>query len=421
MYNSTPTKAAVTAISLTLFSFPFIYYLERFSGAPGQIFTIPYRISILAAFIVLFVSANRFSKVDFQWYRVALALFLACYFLRLYFDLYLEKVYALNDSWTYFLYFFIFACTPFAVLTLSKIDLERVLHLTLSSGKLLAGLSVAMGLFYSRDLIGTHYTYYRSDGAINPITLGHMGTTLVLLVAGPRLINDFDNSLISRFKWAVLLDLALLCLGIATILLASTRSPVIALVACSAILLWKFGSSRLLIGLISLGAVGIWLQAGISQLFSRTGSSLFERFGSAVTNRFEDRTIIFSEAFDKFLTAPFFGASAFVRGDYPHNLLIEAFMATGMAGGVLFALSSGFAIFSGRKLLSSNKAFALVYVLFIQYSILGMSSGALWGSGQWWLLLLLTFAMLDDVESRGVSLNFPSNRHSGAILEKRRH
>lgn len=94
-------------------------------------------------------------------------------------------------------------------------------------------------------------------------------------------------------------------------------------------------------------------------------------------------------AIDQAVRNPLLG-SAYTElqtGQYPHNLLLESFMALGVVGGVLLlfiCLRAGF-----RAAVRLRLGELLLPLLFVQYFVGAQFSSSLWGAEAFWAIVVL--------------------------------
>ncbi len=101
---------------------------------------------------------------------------------------------------------------------------------------------------------------------------------------------------------------------------------------------------------------------------------------------------------------PIFGDYVEVRKthSYPHNLIIEAFLATGIIGGFLFLIIY-FGSFYQSVVLLGNESTNLMACLFIQYFVFSFFSGAIWSSNVYWCLVLVIIGLYTQHQKRTIS------------------
>jgi O-antigen ligase len=114
------------------------------------------------------------------------------------------------------------------------------------------------------------------------------------------------------------------------------------------------------------------------------------------------REKLLKKGFDAFIDNPFFGKSmlfdkGLFKGSYPHNLIIEAFMATGLLGGLffLFYIIKCFKI--SIKLIINNSQISWISLFFFQFLIFAMFSGNLFKSYLFWYSSILIITVSSEI------------------------
>lgn len=78
-----------------------------------------------------------------------------------------------------------------------------------------------------------------------------------------------------------------------------------------------------------------------------------------------------------------------VYRQHPHNVVVEAFLAMGVSGGVLFCFALSYCTLRALRLVFSRDSWSWIGFLFLQYLVFGMLSGSLYQSEQFWCLMAL--------------------------------
>ena len=174
------------------------------------------------------------------------------------------------------------------------------------------------------------------------------------------------------------------------VIIACSRGPFLVLLICFFFVLIHFRVRIIkLITLIFLPLAYFITTSSIYDSLSSIGfATIINRFES---NDISARSSYYSEALNTFNNNLFFGGPFLLQkgnaiGSYPHNFFIESLMT----GGIFFFTLFVILIFFGFKSLIKNfrtKSFTFIDILFLQYFLLGMSSGALWSSKIFWFLL----------------------------------
>jgi O-antigen ligase len=97
------------------------------------------------------------------------------------------------------------------------------------------------------------------------------------------------------------------------------------------------------------------------------------------------------DAWREYLDHPWFGSSIVERNAliYPHNAIVEAFMATGTFGGSAFALLVLAAIYRAVRLIRRDPGTAWIPICFFQQLIGAMFSGGLYGNVPLWGMMAI--------------------------------
>jgi O-antigen ligase len=151
--------------------------------------------------------------------------------------------------------------------------------------------------------------------------------------------------------------------------------------------------------LISVFAVGTVFAVAISPeiLFSENG--VLSRFSTISTGLSADnatlgRIIAFQGAFDQFLSSPLWGSSIEekITGFYPHNVILEALMATGIVGGLPFIAFTLWALVCAWRLARNASRHLWIGILAAQYFFGSMLSGSIYTSNTMWVLAALVLS-----------------------------
>jgi hypothetical protein len=240
---------------------------------------------------------------------------------------------------------------------------------------------------------------------LNPISVGHMGVTTLLAC-----IALLPQIRLTWVRLAVLIGLG--GVGIYMAVLGASRGPIVAMVAAVGFLVCVKYRKWWIIVPVVLPLLWLLIEpllADAGMLEALRLSTILNALQSGdagydVTSNLRLESI--GEAWDRFTSNPLFGSRFDLEGGgYPHNLWIEAGMAMGIAGLVLI---------SGCLLISLRRAWQLVELdhwllplLFVQYTVGAMFSGAIWGSGPFWTVLApLLVAAHGAARTRPAALSF---------------
>lgn len=227
--------------------------------------------------------------------------------------------------------------------------------------------------------------------SLNPIALGHLGVTGILIGIAVLLSK-------SRSRFEAMLALVAISTGLIVMVLANSRGPALALAAP---IIFFFLAKRQYGKLIVLVFFCLSLLAGQGM-----GKQEGDSFLNAFLGRFSDlqtgsdqsadiRAGSFQGAFNQFLGSPFLGDALeeSTTGFYPHNLLIEAYMSTGIIGGIPFTLLIIAALTSSWRLLRDRSGEYWVGLIALQYIVGSQFSGSLYQSAAMWVAIALVIAV----------------------------
>lgn len=215
---------------------------------------------------------------------------------------------------------------------------------------------------------------------LNPITLGHLCSVSILVFIS---VLRNRSSLASR-----ILSFASIILATYLLLKTGSRGPLISLtvslIIFGGINFFATSSSK-----VRMAIVGIGLLLSSSLALAYSNGILFRLDATNLGMSASIRISLMTFAWEQFLSQPIFGSGLVeqVSRFYPHNLVIESFMATGIIGGVVFLM---LCLLSLKRacLLLPNPSFAIFGLFFIYYATSGMFSGAIYSVSAFWISLV---------------------------------
>lgn len=227
---------------------------------------------------------------------------------------------------------------------------------------------------------------------LNPISLGHLGVTLAVFSVW-RLMHR-DKGIKRRWQGNSLLMTGIL-LGFYIMVAANSRGPIIAASCCFLFIIASSNLRRKSILLLMGACIVILSFPLITYLDEALGISAFDRLFSSDVATDSSRQLLYEGAFREFSMSPFTGGGLEVRGlqTYPHNLVMEAFMATGIFGGLFFLLLIVCLSLSTFRLYKKNPEGGWIPLLFVQYLIASQFSGAIYSSTYFWLAVGLLIGL----------------------------
>ncbi len=236
---------------------------------------------------------------------------------------------------------------------------------------------------------------YDANSTVNTINYGQMGCAMCIIS-----IYGFVEK---KFSYSKLIFPLLFVLGIISIMKAGSRSPILVLaIVCAFFIFSRLGTFKgvILFGIVS---VAVWVLFGFLAKFAdQMDSGLLLRLANTVEERdTSGRDKIYANAIQIIKEHPIFGSYYFVksgvaRGSYPHNFFLEAFMTTGLVGGIPFVIMIFIALFKSYKFLKMKHASSWMILMFLQLLVYGMFSSNLFSSQDFWALSLFVLGITQN-------------------------
>ena len=239
---------------------------------------------------------------------------------------------------------------------------------------------------------------------INAISISVNGGLIVLI----SLAFIFHKKSFAEFKKYKFFIYSSALLGFLNLFLGGSRGPLIAIALLSLLI---FLQKKIIIESLSLGkAFKLFIGAGsllllIFILFFSLSREIFvlrRIFNDGQFVLFEDsnRVQLYNSAWNQFLSSPLIGDRYYevITKTYPHNLILESLMATGLVGTFFLMLTLVLLLlifFSNRKRFSHSSV--ILYLCFY-WLMCDFVSGSIWGNTDFWIFSALAIC---------VSYNFP--------------
>lgn len=354
-------------------------------------------IMLISLFLIFSSDFKQLKSIKFSISQLAFFLFWGVYLVRLIFDLYLFPIYIRSENVdvTKILSFTIFMCIlpNLAIfinrnnLDLKSINFKFLYWLVLESIVVLFLLlwhfkTNLIMVFANRSMI----THGDSIFPLNPIFLSRLGASLILVI----LLNYSEIKTYGLYK-----VILYFILGLFLLFIGGSRGPLISLTIVICLILFsRLNSLKVYIYVLIVGIL-VYLFSSNFQLFEL---DIFKRILNNDIDSF-DRMGHWQSAISQFLNNPFFGDKIFDNylGSYPHNILLEILMSTGLLGFLLFVLSIKSAsiklfnnIFKVNSNLKSISALCLLNFLF------SLSSSSIYYSVEFWNLTGLLLFLPKD-------------------------
>jgi O-antigen ligase len=372
---------------LTLAGFQIVTFLPG-SAADSRVYTVPFRLGV--AILTLAILLTAAAKYGFRFHLspavLAVGVFWILYSGRLFLNLGVgTEVTSLKASDLVQYAYGICLLGFLALVMVREADIYEpwALRLTILALLLASLLSIRYILTNRLKTVvgGTVY----GNQILNHITLGHTGASLVVL-GGYLMLRRRGSS------WARWGGAALIAVGLVVVVLSVSRGAVVALLVVMMPLLWfgwRSGRRTAVTIILLLGAV-----VGVVAVVSLTSWGLRIEDAFAKVNLLHGssttvREALITRSLREFEDHPLYGCCINVPGYhlYPHNIVVESFLATGFLGGVPLVTAILIACWRAIGLVRNRSELAWIGLLFLQYLIGALASGSLYSSYVFWSLL----------------------------------
>ncbi len=354
-------------------------------------------LAILYVLMLLYLSYNR--DVTYSWRTpvdMLLLLFMVWYFGRVIVDLYIfdKQQIIFSNNFTVIFFFINATLLPFFALKLTKPD-EFDWKKIQSAFVIIGTFALLISLY---NVLNFNPDNFTPDGRVNAnetldtIGYGHLAVSVVIVA-----VSMFINS--NKKVTKLVLTFPVL-FGVFTTLLAGSRSPLLALLICVIIYIILMRKWNMLIfSAIALLLLFVFMEQ-IDDYFQDMGVISIERFynslfdqKSAAEDLTSERNILYEVGLAKFKENPLLG-SGFInfRGvdqPYIHNFILEAFMFTGLIGGIIFIIISVISLINAGRLIRMDKKYLFLSMLFYQYFVFSMFSRSMVILPFFWLTMFM--------------------------------
>ncbi len=224
-----------------------------------------------------------------------------------------------------------------------------------------------------------------ANTTINTITYGISGCALCLVS-----VFGFTEYKKTAIRLALILTFII---GFISIAKAGARSPVVVLALVSIFFLMaRMGSLKGFVILFVMVAFVLIFLNPITELLQSLGSGLADRLTKMIVQRdTSGRDVIYKNVINIIESSPITGAFYLVPsgpgvGMYPHNYLLEVFMATGLIGGIPFIILLFISMRKAFKLIKMRHPSTWIVILYVQIIFYGMFSTGLYTTEDFWIL-----------------------------------
>jgi O-antigen ligase len=390
-------------VALTLAGYPLIAGVGLWLDVDARMVSVPFRAVVVFLAVVSIVSTFRQNLVPRRsWRWGGLALFWFLYLSRLAYDFLWNNTRTLVSPELYWLFAVGVTLLPMmgairaaSVVTLDA--LERTIWRVQFAAAVVAvtGILAAAGRGATSAALATGRFGIE---ALNPISVGQLGGALLLL-STHRLLRPRATGVRRN-----MLAIVAAALGLVILVGSGSRGPIaatsVALIVLALVSRQFRGMRSRIPALIVLAAV---LSTGwvLAQRVNETlGVSAVERVAAladpAADEGSRERILRLKNGFAQFAEHPIIGSGIVEQTtqDYPHNVAIEAFMATGLLGGLVFVglIAGALALALASLRNQSAETTGWLPLLMVQSVILSLTSGAIAFSADLWCLLAIVYS-----------------------------
>lgn len=375
-------------IVLSVVGFPFAAALAQITGISSTILSILIRSVIIIYALLIILHTQKISKGMLLFF---FSIFWIIYSTKLIFFL----IYDLQDLFhpDYFYLLFAFGTVLIPALSVyfsvEESQLKKIIYhiLYLSTFVVLVSLVFGSRLYYNE--FGVAVDNRLNLKSLNPISLGHVAVSNIIICLA---FIQYENLSYQR----LFLFLLLFGVGCWCLILTNSRGPLLVLLILGFLLVFRKSknivhfSKKVFIFILVIGLFFLLLIAS-----SLTGN-LLNRVMTVVDTQLETpgRVISYRGAIEQFLSAPILGdgIEERVTGLYPHNTILEAFMATGIIGGIPFLIIVSWMMTKKFQNDRNSMGVKTIVLLGQQYVLASMLSGAIYGSHAMWVLLAISIS-----------------------------
>lgn len=388
----------------------------------SQLITIPYRACVLALGGGLFLYGIRNRKLIIpRWYVLCFSTFWALWLFQLLYDSFVRNE-LLPMTWLEYLQrAFGMAALPSLGFSWILLNRERWAFTGFLGGCWLFNL-VSFLAYRGLSSIGAYrmLAYYGVDRMelISPLALSYGGAALCSMslwcLTRPRL-----------FKGSLILWIVGVGFGGINCMIGGSRGAIIVVATTFIVLLITGWRSRLIIRRFFVIAAGVGVLF-IAFIITPAGNAAFHRMMNLYDeiSYFDERAGsgrlgIYKNTVSQFMENPVIGNGIVERNslNYPHNRILEAYMATGVFGGTAFLVIFVMGWYYSWRLLSCAAPCSWLSIMYVCFCVDGMFSGSVIAPNFWYAATAVIangiayFSMRPQVGQFGQSMEHLENAH----------
>ena len=351
----------------------------------SRLYTIPLRVFSVVLMIV-YVLLTNFKP---SYVKIGYFLFFS-FFLFYFFKVILEIINGNPElhmpGHEFILYSIMYAIIPFLFFSQKKkdIDYETIFNALYYSGVLFTIVS----FFYYTSIKLTHGNFDRFHSAFDPIIISYNGALLIGICA-IRLITDREYQRKRKLFVGCLF-------GAIPFLIGGSRGPILSLILPLAFAMLYYNDLKIkfsfflyiILAVFTLSLLAQWLGSLSFERLFNLQKDLAEGTGEVI------RLEIWFTSINQFLNSPIWGDSIQKHGgSYPHNLILEVLMSTGIIGFIPYFILLLIGLKRSVSLIKIKPSLSWIFIFFFISLLMGMLSGNLSSDIYYWSSLALVYSV----------------------------
>ncbi|MDD2664486.1 MAG: O-antigen ligase family protein [Dechloromonas sp.] len=384
-------------IALSLAGYPLVAAFTTVFNVENAVFSLSLRVVIFfLALMALFLFWRRvFNLWVIFWFFFVFWLF---YIARIFVDVSAAPYFLSKDPLEYWVW--AIGCSFFPAISLftlrsdASIEMARKwsLILLVAAGVIVAFFGGTVSVSSSGDEFETGRLGLKS---LNAILVGYLGGSIGI-ISGWQLVNS------SRISIRVLIFYVIcLSLGIYLLLASSSRGPLVSFVFVLFFYYFSLDFRKILRYTPVLIGFSVFFYFAALYLGENAGFSIISRVVQGASGddvNVSSRATAFYSGLNQFIDNPFFGSSLEDKDlrTYPHNVIVEAFMSTGLIGGLAFIFVIIYSVIASWLVISKKLYSGWVVLIYLQYLVGAQFSGAIYGVTVFWAFLAIVMAVFNE-------------------------
>lgn len=389
MNNELLAKCNSIYVVLILFGSYFVVMPPTIIGLDFTLFSLPLKYGILfMAIILIFNNCFKYranGKLNFTLFLS----FIFFYSIRVIYDLEFRNIFnvVFDNKSGYYQALVYLVIVSISLFYIRKLDFNFILNFSFY----LLLISTVLAIYNIQnsptDMLQRAEGRFEGAQGINSIDFGHYGVSLSLISL--ILYNKNKNFFLKT------LNILGIVLGLFVMFMAGSRSPFLALLlSLICYQVFTFGIGKGIIYLFVLLLPFLIFYDAIVDYLEAYGSNFIVRLIEAIDGDTSERDGLFNIGFNSFLDNPFLGDSFLINsgplhGTYPHNLILESFMAIGFTGGCIFIILLLRGIRNGLYLFKLNSEKSFLAILLFQQIVLSLFSLSIYTHVKYWFIIIL--------------------------------